>query len=130
MFDAVQIAKATEARLKSERRGERGVRRNHRVATRQSRATMTVGTAEPKRRTAANTKVSETDSRADNLGILTVNEPVSRVRAARMSHSCPGGAWYMWIIDASITVIPAVMTAPTYHWPARDSGIVSGIDVN
>src|SRR5687768_15707034 len=122
------MAKATDARLKSERSCDPFVRRNHRVATRQSKATITVGTADPKTRTAANTKASETDSRADSLGSFTVNEPVRRVSAARINHSCPGGAWYMWTIDDRMTVNPAAMTAATYQMPARERVVGSAID--
>ena len=54
--------------------------------TRPSSATITVPAAGPYSNTAVKTKVSEMEIEADEEGSLTVAEPLSRVRAARMNH--------------------------------------------
>ena len=54
--------------------------------TRLSSTTMMVA-AGPKSRTAAKTKVSDTDSRAGMVGTRTVKDPLRRVSPAKTNHS-------------------------------------------
>jgi hypothetical protein len=56
-----------------------------------SSATTIVAAAGPNIRTAENTKVSDTDSRAGMPGTLMVKDPLSRVRPAHTNHSGPTG---------------------------------------
>ena len=61
--------------------------RIQKVATMESMATITVATEGPNANTDAKTKASETEIRASNPGTLTVKDPVSSVKAARIHHS-------------------------------------------
>src|SRR5688572_22520595 len=90
-WEAAQIADAPADTLKSVRIGVRLWPLNHRVPTRTSSTTMNVAMAGPNQRTAAKTNTSVIDRRALIVGILSVREPVSRVRAIKMAHPVDGG---------------------------------------
>ena len=73
--------------MKSDLRSERCSGRIQSVATIESIATITVATDGPSAKTDANTKASDTEIRANRPGILTVKDPVRRVRAASTTQS-------------------------------------------
>ena len=76
------MATAGAAMLNRTRDGPWNLRPSHREMTRLSKTTIIVAAAGPNIRTAANTNVSETDSRAGIVGIRIVNEPLSSVSPA------------------------------------------------
>src|SRR5688572_22858818 len=90
VLEAIQMASPTAEKLKRERTPSR-CPFCHIDMTRLSRATIEVAAAGPKRRTAAKTKASDTEIFAGTAGIFTENDPVSRVKAARTSHSFGAG---------------------------------------
>src|SRR5688572_11043631 len=82
-----------------------------------SSATTIVAAAGPKRRTAAKTKVSDTDNRAGIVGTLTVKDPLRSVRPARMNHSYPTGSRRRSYSECRTTENPATITAAKYYRP-------------
>jgi hypothetical protein len=58
-----------------------------------SRTTIIVAAAGPNKRTAAKTKVSETESLAATPGIRTVKEPLRSVSTASITHCHGTGCW-------------------------------------
>ena len=84
---AIQIDSAEAETLKTARYVDRTSRFIHKATISVSRTTVSVPAATPNSRTEANTKVSETVNLRDIDGTLIVNDPVSRVRAPRTSHS-------------------------------------------
>src|SRR2546426_8260214 len=109
----IQIDKADAATLNSARYADRDSRFTHSATTRVSRTTVSVPAATPNRRTEANTKVSETVSRAVIEGTLIVNDPVSSVRAASTNHSGPIGLMYSAMIECRMAAKPTNITVDT-----------------
>jgi hypothetical protein len=77
-----------------------------------SRATTMVAAEGPNIRTAANTKVSETERRAGIEGTLIVNDPLKRVSPAQTNHSTPTGWCQRVMSERSSTVRPVQITTP------------------
>src|SRR5689334_2180334 len=92
MFDANQMDSATADRLKSDRSGDRFSALSHSEITKQSTATITVPVGGPNKSTDAKTNASDTENRASMDGTFIENDPVSKVRAARINHWFDTGA--------------------------------------
>src|SRR5882672_4854085 len=110
---AAQKAIDGAATLNKMRDSERVDLFNQNDITSASSTTVSVPAAGPNNNADAKTKVSDTENRAESDGTLTVNEPVSSVRAANVNHSIPGGALIVTAKESAMIPSPTRVTTPT-----------------